>query len=175
MAIEAYDTSFPEMRAREEVIIEVVRNPNPPVFVNSFYVETVNENVGLGFQVLRVSATDADGDSVTYEMIDSFGTNDDAYLTFYVTTDGGIYVQRNLFLYNRDQYTFTVRARDHAFPEKFGTATVQINVLRDRFTPTFGLQNYVITIPETTPANLNQPILTVTATDNDLQVCLFES
>ena len=68
----------------------------------------------------------------------------------------------------------TIRARDHAYPEKFGTATLQISIQRDAFNPTFDQQNYVVTIPETSPVesvNVNvQPIISVRATDNDLQV-----
>ena len=170
MAIEAYDTAFPDMIARTEVIIDVVRNPSPPVFTNNFYTQTVNENIALGSFVLRVTANDNDGDDVSYEMVPPLDVNNLAYENFFVTTDGAIYVQDYLSLFAQDQYTFTVRARDHAFPEKFGTSSVQINVVRDRFTPVFSLQNYEITISETTAADSLQPILTVSATDNDLRV-----
>ena len=176
MAIEAYDTAFPDMRARTEVLIEVVRNPNPPVFQNTFYVETISESSPLGYFVLCVTANDADGDIVSYEMLNNIGIVNNANNVFFVTASGCIYVQADLFITQQDQYSFSVRARDHAFPEKYGTATVQINIVRDRFTPTFGLQNYVITIPETTPINSSLSILTVTATDNDLQdVIVYEA
>ena len=169
MAIEAFDTAFPDMRDRTECLIEVIRNPNPPIFENNFYTETISEEVNLGYFILDVRANDADGDSVTYEMVESSTLNDFPSSYFLVTADGGIFVRSSLVNAPQNQYSFTVRARDHAFPEKFGTTTVQINIVRDQFTPVFTLQNYVITIAETTSTECIQPILTVSATDNDLQ------
>ena len=65
---------------------------------------------------------------------------------------------------------FIVRARDQSYPEKLDTASVQIDIIRDQFTPVFNLQDYRVTIPETAQVNATQPFVTVTATDRDLQV-----
>lgn len=177
MSVEAYDTAFPSQRARENVIIEVIRNPNAPTFGNNaFYAETVSENVPLGTLIRCVSATDADGDVVSYEIISINSGNNNQINNnfFYMTSSGCVYVQSPLFDSISSQYSMTIRARDHAYPEKFGTATLQISIQRDAFNPTFDQQNYVVTIPETSPVesvNVNvQPIISVRATDNDLQV-----
>lgn len=176
MTVEAYDTAFPTQRAREDVYIDVIRNPNAPLFRESFYSRTVAENAALGTFILCVNATDQDLDILSYEIVAIQNPinppNQIATDFFYMTSGGCIYVQRNLFESVNDQYSFTVRARDHAYPEKFGTATVQILITRDQFTPQCDLSSYSVTIPETSAVNSTQPIISVRATDGDLQVVL---
>lgn len=174
MTVEAYDTAFPTQRVREDVYIEVIRNPNNPIFRENFYTRTVAENVPLGTFVLCVNATDQDvGDILSYEIIAVQNPinppNQVATDFFYMTTGGCIYVQRNLYESINDQYSFTVRARDHAYPEKFGQATVQIIIKRDQFTPQCDQSDYSVTIQETSAVNSTQPIITVRATDGDLE------
>lgn len=178
MTVEAYDTAFPTQRVREDVYIDIIRNPNSPVFRESFYTRTVAENVPLGTFVVCVNATDQDvGDVLSYEIIAVQNPinppNQVATDFFYMTINGCIYVQRNLYESVNDQYSFTVRARDHAYPEKFGQATVQITIKRDRFTPQCDLTDYSVTIAENSAVNSTQPIITVRATDGDLEVTEF--
>lgn len=174
MTVEAYDTAFPTQRARTDVFIDVNRNPRNPIFQDNFYTRTISENVDLGTLVICVTAVDADGDIPSYAIISVQNpglSNQVATDFFFMTATGCVYVQRNLFESVPDSYTFTVQARDHAYPEKYGTTTVQINIQRDAFTPQFERQDYTVTIPETSAVNSTVPIITVRATDNDLQVC----
>ena len=67
-------------------------------------------------------------------------------------------------------FQFIVRARDQSYPERVDTANVQINIIRDQFAPVFSLQDYRVTIPETLQVNSSTAFITVTATDQDLQV-----
>jgi len=178
MTVETYDTAFPTQRAREDVFIEVVRNPNAPIFRDNFYTRTVAENVLLGSFVVCVNATDLDvGDILSYEIV-PIGSNFQNQIAtdfFYMTSSGCIYVQRNLYESINDQYSFTVRARDQSYPEKFGTATVQIIISRDQFDPRCDQSDYSITISESSAVNSTQPIISVRATDGDLQVGNFIS
>ena len=169
MRIEAYDTANPSQRASEDVLIDVVRNPNAPIFTNNFYIETIPETQPLGSSILRVSANDADGDTIYYEIESTVQGQSASQYFFLSSGTGEIYVWRSLSGTQIDTYTFTVRARDRSYPEKFSTSTVQINVQRDRFTPVCASNN-VATIPETTVVNASLPVITVVATDNDLQV-----
>ncbi|WAQ95445.1 FAT4-like protein [Mya arenaria] len=174
LTVEAYDTAFPLVMAQEDILIDVVRNPNSPVFLETFYRRTLSENVPLGNFVLCVNASDADGDTLSYEMFDNQNQFDTQFASqfFFLTSRGCLYVQRYLYESTLDTYTFTIRARDHAYPEKFGSATVQIEITRDRFDPRFDIQDYSITITETSPVNSSTPIISVRATDNDLQMTL---
>lgn len=42
------------------VSIDVIKNQNPPVFVNKPYNRTVNENTPVGNTIIRISAVDVD-------------------------------------------------------------------------------------------------------------------
>ena len=169
LTVQAYDDAFPDVYAQEDIYIDVIRNPNAPQFENNnnFYTTSKSENVPLGTLVLCVNATDRDGDVVSYQMQDNL--NQLASRFFFMTTRGCIYVQRNLFESDIDTYTFTVQARDNAYPEKFATTNVQIVIIRDQFAPVFTQQNYVVTIQETLAVNSTLPV-TVRASDNDLEV-----
>ena len=65
-------------------------------------------------------------------------------------------------------FQFTVIARDDGYPQLTDQASVQINIIRDQFTPTFSRTDYFVTILET--ANINETITNVVATDEDRQV-----
>ena len=177
MTIEAYDTAFPTERAREDVYIDVIRNPNNPAFEQSFYQQSIGENVPLGTLVLCLTANDADGDILSYAISNNnnpLNNNDLATEYFFMTARGCVYVQKSLNLAISDLYSFTASVRDHAYPEKFGQATVQINIERDQFTPRFDFGDYEVTIVETTAVNTT--VTSVRATDQDLKVmntCTF--
>lgn len=59
--VEAYDSNVTTNRAEVEVIINVIRNPNGPVFSpTSFYTVDIDELHALAVSVLNVSATDVE-------------------------------------------------------------------------------------------------------------------
>lgn len=47
-----------------EVIIHVLRNPNPPVFIPEYYNVTITEYSPVGTKIISVTATDADPSNV---------------------------------------------------------------------------------------------------------------
>ena len=66
----AYDSVNPSQVARSELIINVLRNQNGPVFSPSQYQETIADTYEVGSVVLTVSAVDSDGVSITFFLID---------------------------------------------------------------------------------------------------------
>ena len=136
MSIVAFHTSFQTQQVTQDVLIEIIRNPNAPSFVNNFLTETVYKNVPLGTLLRCVSAVDNDRDipsySITSVNINNFNQVDTDF--FFLTSDGCIYVKRFLDHSPASQYTLTIRARDHYYLKKFGKVPVQINILQDGFT-----------------------------------------
>ncbi|KAK3089813.1 hypothetical protein FSP39_006721 [Pinctada imbricata] len=129
LRIEAYDTANPSQRVAEDVLIDVLRNPSSPVFTNNFYVTTIPETQGLGTSILRVNATDADGDVVGYEIDTTFQGNNALNFFFLSSTSGEIYVRNSLASTGQDQYTFTTQAVNSSIP--FITVTATDNDLKE--------------------------------------------
>ncbi|XP_035826838.1 protocadherin Fat 4-like [Aplysia californica] len=168
LRIEAFEVLRQDLRVAEDVLIDVTRNPSPPVFSQNFYVQTVSESEAQGTSVLQVSASEGDGDVVTYE-IDAASQNGITAQDFFFINPGSgtIFIRKNLALSSQSQYLFTVVARDDGYPQKTDQASVQINIIRDQFSPSFSRSNYIVTIVETTA--INDTIQTVVASDDDLQ------
>ena len=84
------DDGNPEKVATAAVTIPVTRNVNAPKFSNSNYENTVNENIDVGLSILKVSATDADQDTITFEIPPTDEqTQRHAIQYFFVTPDTG--------------------------------------------------------------------------------------
>ncbi|XP_046579032.1 protocadherin Fat 4-like [Haliotis rubra] len=168
LRVEAYETLRPEIRVAVDVLIDINRNPNAPVFSKGVYVVTIPESTVQGASVLQITATDADGDIPMYQFnqLDVNG-RDAAEFFFLSASTGVISVRKPLKEGTSRQYTFTVQVRDQAFPELFSTTTVQINIDRDQFPPVFTQMTYVTAITETTEVNTSQPIVVVQAADKD--------
>jgi hypothetical protein len=172
MRVAAYDTLDPTRRAEANVLINIIRNPSAPIFREQSYFITVQESVALGTNIRTITATDADGDVVSYEVIDqnTAGSNyarDYIYLT---SNTGDIIIKKSFVGIGTSQFTFTARARDRKYPERFGTASVTISIVRDQFTPQCQNTNAVTTITETRGVNETFPFYTVSVTDGDLKV-----
>ncbi|KAL8559117.1 hypothetical protein ACOMHN_046165 [Nucella lapillus] len=170
LRVEAYEVLRPEVKVQENVLIDVIRNPSPPVFERNFYTTTIAESVVLGTSVLQINAVDADGDVTVYEIDSSSLAGSSASEVFYLNPSSGvIFVRNDLRTSSQNQYTFIVRSRDQSYPERLDTATVQIDIIRDQFAPLFSQQDYRVTIPKTSQVNSTLPIITVLAFDRDLQ------
>ena len=61
LRVAAFDSAFPQMKALEDVLISVTRNPNSPRFGRNTYSTRITENFPVGDQVLQLTATDKDG------------------------------------------------------------------------------------------------------------------
>lgn len=172
MRVAAYDTLDPTRRTEANVLININRNPNAPIFSEQSYFITVQESVALGTNIRTLTATDNDGDTVTYEIIDqnTAGSNYAREYIFLTSNSGELIVKKSLVGIGTSQFTFTARARDRRYPERFGTASVTISIVRDQFRPQCQSSNAVTTITETRGVNETFPFYTVGVTDGDLKV-----
>ena len=64
MLVVAYDTFYPNQRATANAIINIIRNPNCPVFSQQSYFINVNQNTPVGGSVVQLIANDNDGVSL---------------------------------------------------------------------------------------------------------------
>lgn len=172
MRVAAYDTLDPTRRTEANVLININRNPNAPIFSEQSYFITVQESVALGTNIRTLTATDNDGDTVTYEIIDqnTAGSNYAREYIFLTSNSGELIVKKSLVGIGTSQFTFTAHARDRRYPERFGTASVTISIVRDQFRPQCQSSNAVTTITETRGVNETFPFYTVGVTDGDLKV-----
>ena len=162
------------MRVAEDLLIDIVRNPNAPVFLQTFYVATVSETEAQGASILQVSADDRDGDSINFEIELSSQQGVNAQEFFYINPSTGvIFIRKQLSAATTAQYLFTVIPRDNGYPQRVSQASVQINIVRDGFPPVFSRSNYQVTILE--GQAINDTIETVSATDDNIQVSLLSN
>ncbi|KAL5018737.1 hypothetical protein ScPMuIL_004459 [Solemya velum] len=167
--VEAYDTAAPESRAKATVVFQIDTNPNCPSFSSPFYSFSISQNEALTSEIGQVFATDNDGDSVFYTLSNFLNDIEFSSFLFLDYNTGALILRRSLFT-APTSLQFTVIARDAlAFPSCTDTATVQINIQKDQFPPQFSLPDYQTTIVETRLVNSTVPIITVQATDSDLE------
>jgi len=74
LLVEAYDTAYPTETASATVTITVAKNEFGPVYDQSPYCVTINETLTINNCFLTVSATDQDGDTLTYSASLDFDT-----------------------------------------------------------------------------------------------------
>ena len=54
------DLGFPTLTADATLTVNILRNQAPPVFISEPYAVTIDRNQGIGSNIYRVTATDAD-------------------------------------------------------------------------------------------------------------------
>ena len=138
-----------------------------PVFssVDSFYQESVYENVSIGTTILQVNASDGDSPpnaQVTYQLD---ATNFPG--TFSIGETSGVIMTTDMLDYEQNPvYEFNVFALDSGSPQLTGTATVRIATLNiNDNRPNFTESTYYSSVSEN--ASPGTSILFVTATDLD--------
>ncbi|KAM8771994.1 cadherin-23-like isoform 2-T2 [Acanthopagrus schlegelii] len=119
-------------------------NDNSPIFEEKLYSQNVSESEPVGFEVVRVTATDADStaanNAITYSL-------EPASEVFEVTSAGAVRLKKRLNYNSVQQYNFIVRASDPLGSND--TATVVINVEDfDNLYPYFSHSLYQAFIPE---------------------------
>ena len=158
----AFDSVTPNMRGTTEVAITVTRSINNPVFTQNEYSATTTINQALGETIVTVSANDADGDAIFYELI-----GDDKALDYFFVnpSTGEISLKSPINLDNSIEYLLRVKASDNpAESEQMSTVQVRIYVARDEIRPRFN-GPYRLTIDENLA--VNKSVTTVRATDGD--------
>ena len=142
-------------------------NDVTPAFasVDSFYQESVPENISIGTTILQVNASDGDSPpnaQVTYQLD---ATNFPG--TFSIGETSGVIVTMDMLDYERNPvYEFNVFALDSGSPQLTGTATVRIATVNiNDNQPNFTEPIYYSSVSEN--ASPGTSILFVTATDLD--------
>lgn len=141
-------------------------NDNAPSFTENTYKETIAASLPVNAAVLSVSCSDNDmgqNERITYHIIPSPPSTD----IFDIDTNtGSITVAGDLSERQVDNATFFVTCRDNIHPVLSDTAIIAIHITEMNIhPPVFTRLTYNRSIEET--YQLLQPILTVTATDND--------
>lgn len=166
LVIRAQDGGSPPRSNTTQLLVNLRDvNDNSPRFYTPLFQETVQENVQVGYSIVRVQAFDNDaGDNalLTYN-VEGGGKN----LPIEVEeSTGWVLTRRELDREENHHYTFTVVARDHGDPPQSASATVilQIQDQNDN-DPVFEPKNYQVSVSESD--NPGTPVVTVTASDKD--------
>uniref|UniRef100_A0A671UUC1 Protocadherin Fat 4 n=1 Tax=Sparus aurata TaxID=8175 RepID=A0A671UUC1_SPAAU len=138
------DASQPRtQRAEVEITLQDV-NDNPPVFPNDILDVTIEENVGDGFKIMQLTATDADEGPnalVTYTIIS--GADD----SFRIDPESGdLIATKKLDRERRSKYTLLVRADDGKQSSDM-RLNITVKDVNDH-TPKFSRVTYSFDIPE---------------------------
>ncbi|XP_030594964.1 protocadherin Fat 4 [Archocentrus centrarchus] len=155
------DASQPRtQRAEVEITLQDV-NDNPPVFPNDILDVVIEENVGDGFKIMQLTATDADEGPnalVTYTIIS--GADD----SFRIDPESGdLIATKKLDRERRSKYSLLVRADDGKQSSDM-TLNITVKDVNDH-TPKFSRATYSFDIPEDmVPGSIVAAIL---ASDSD--------
>ena len=166
LVIRAQDSGSPPRSKTTQLLVNVRDvNDNVPRFYTPLFQETVQENVPIGYSIVRVQAFDSDtGDNavLTYRLE---GGGADMPVSVDPST-GWVVTQRDLDREDHHHYTFTVIAADQGDPPRSATATVVLQIQdQNDNDPIFDPKNYEVAVSET--ESPGTPVITVTATDRD--------
>uniref|UniRef100_A0A674P605 Protocadherin Fat 4 n=1 Tax=Takifugu rubripes TaxID=31033 RepID=A0A674P605_TAKRU len=159
-AIES-DASQPRtQRAEVEITLQDV-NDNPPVFPNDILDVTIEENVGDGFKIMQLTATDADEGPnalVTYTIIS--GADD----SFRIDPESGdLIATKKLDRERRSKYSLLVRADDGKQSSDM-RLNITVKDVNDH-SPKFSRATYSFDIPEDMAAG--SIVAAILASDSD--------
>ncbi|RXM31136.1 Protocadherin Fat 4 [Acipenser ruthenus] len=150
------DASLPKtQRAEVEITLQDI-NDNPPVFPFDMLDLTIEENIGDGFKIMQLTATDADEGAnalVTYTIIN--GADD----SFRIDPESGdLIATKRLDRERRSKYSLLVRA-DDGLQSSDMRINITVSDVNDH-TPKFSRNVYSFDIPEdTTPGSIVAAIL----------------
>ncbi|XP_074649083.1 cadherin-23-like [Tubulanus polymorphus] len=146
------------------ILVEDV-NDNAPVFTESQYTKTVPENIGAGFEIIQVKATDADKvdkNKIRYKIIQG---NDAG--SFEISKTTGMISRSNTISLDREaksSYELTILAEDSGNNNATATVIISLSDINDE-KPTFKNLPYNATTKEGTDSL--SLVITVSATDAD--------
>ena len=169
LRIECFDTAYPDVKDTSDVVITVTRNLNPPIFQFPRYQDTIPETFGLGEVILCVSATDSDGDAISYGIDgDAFGLTSRSLEYYYIDVASGcISLKKPLTEGVQFEDNIALRACDNRIQQQCGTSVAVITITRDQFAPFFINEPCTATIERTRA--VNSTVVLTTAQDQDLR------
>ncbi|MDO1448406.1 malectin domain-containing carbohydrate-binding protein [Rhodocytophaga aerolata] len=107
-----------------EILPAPVASNQAPVFENTLYTFTKEENTAIGTEVGTISATDADGHTLTYSL-----TAGNQAGKFAINASTGLITLASALDYSTvSEYTLTVEVTDNGTPALSATTQVSINV-----------------------------------------------
>ncbi|XP_067672653.1 protocadherin Fat 4-like [Haliotis asinina] len=135
LIVVAYDTGEPSSEGTTEAIINVVdTNPSSPTFHHPNYTLTISQVFPIGGTAYTLTATDQDGDSMTYSQS---GTALTRKYFFVNPMTGDVIVIDDLTTSTQHTFTFIVTATDDGSPRKSTQASVAISIEPQNRKPTF--------------------------------------
>ncbi|XP_076227334.1 FAT atypical cadherin kugelei isoform X9 [Nomia melanderi] len=171
MMIRASDSGEPQRSHQTRVSVQVVEVPkeseNPPVFRTNNQSVEVTESDEVGFLVALVQATDKDGDSLWYDILDG-----DKRDEFFIGRDNGnVLLAKKLDWETQNFYNLTISVTDsvHTAVTQLLVTVIDINDHRPEFTE----NTYHVDISEN--VEKGEKILQLHATDEDEDKKVFYS
>ncbi|XP_036359005.1 uncharacterized protein LOC115211772 [Octopus sinensis] len=164
----AYQENNTKVSTTSQLVINVIRNPNAPIWDSRLYNKSISENHQIGSSVLQLTADDKDQqDKLTYTLV-SQNTGSTNY--FFLEEDTGIlYLLRSLKNSSFNVFNLDAKACDNGIPEKCTPMRIYISV-RKSTPPQFTTSAYYAVINDTLSPQAT--VLSVTASDQDLQQTL---
>lgn len=170
--ISASDRGKPSLLSFCLVNITIVDlNDNSPVFSQSLYNATVDENTPAGIEILAVTASDED-QALNGKVVYSFQSNQDSS-NFQLNTSSGVIKTKEPLDYDgqgQKSYTFMVYARDQPGSPSFRQTSAEVVVkIQDVNDNTPNLQVFCLgKNPAEVPENaVNKSIASILINDND--------
>eukprot|EP00118_Oscarella_pearsei_P019174 m.202185 g.202185 ORF g.202185 m.202185 type:complete len:4095 (+) comp39606_c0_seq6:120-12404(+) len=164
--VEARDLGNPPRSALASVEVNVLDvNDNNPVFTETSYVGSVDENLPLGQSLVTVNATEKDASVIAYSIT---GGNEGGLFSIDSVT-GLVSTNASLDRETADVYTFSVSAEDNDPNPRRGRTTVVIRVLdKNDQTPVFPFSSYQTNILEDVVTGSSLAIDGLSAMDGDI-------
>lgn len=150
LTVTAKDGGSPPRSASAQVNISIVNvDDNVPVFETSTQVSKIREDVAVGTRVVRLNATDADGNDLVFDIMS--GNTGGAFEIHNAT--GLITVAAKLDREITEEYILAVKATDTGGKSVTHNATIQVIDVNDN-APIFAQGNYSKDIMENLPAGM---------------------
>ena len=141
----ATDTGRPPMSSTADIRVAVVNeNDNPPTLDQDAYFVDVCESVPVGYEFLQLSVQDADGDTVSYDVMDMFGCGGCVAVN---SSTGTFSIAMEVDYEQVQTISFSVVVSDGVYSP---IINVTLNILNDNeVAPEFLFESVEIEIPET--------------------------
>lgn len=147
MTVTASDSGTSPKSATAQVNITIINvNDNVPSFEGQAQVTYVSEDVAVGTRVVKLNATDSDGNRLTFSI--KAGNTDGSFVIG--GADGVISVAKRLDREKTANYTLTVEARDGDGKSVSNNATIRVMDVNDN-KPVFTKSPYSARIYENQP------------------------
>lgn len=150
--------------------MNVNRNENAPIFSESPYRRSINEDFPIGERVIEVKATDTDegrAGEVRYEILEESSTDNVTNYFFLNPQTGQLTLIKSLLddPSKTQIYTISIKASDQSLIQRSATATALILVTRNLYPPVFDKPSYSAIVSENDP--VDKIVVNVKATDSD--------